>query len=151
MPIFTYKDEEALGSVRSVDTSTVIVSVKNVELLRQLQVNRLVALESSRAGQHLIGIVQKITRVRGEAEEVVEGGGAESEAAPEENLVRITLIGTFLDKLGKETDVFRRTLDTVPEIDANCFPIEKERLTKFMQSVSQVSSAASKVSRVWSA
>lgn len=142
MPIFTYKDEEALGSVRSVDTSTVIVSVKNVELLRQLQVNRLVALESSRAGQHLIGIVQKITRVRGEAEEVVEGSSADAEAAPEENLVRITLIGTFLDKLGKETDVFRRTLDTVPEIEANCFPIEKERLTKFMQSVSQVSGAA---------
>ena len=41
-----------------------------------------------------------------------------------------------LDKVGKKENVFRRTLETVPEIDALCFPIEGERLTKFMRAVS---------------
>ena len=62
MSIFAYPDEEALGHVLSVDTAMVIVRVDDVDALRALQVNRLVALQSSLAGQHLIGIIQKITR-----------------------------------------------------------------------------------------
>jgi hypothetical protein len=62
--------------------------------------------------------------------------GKEIERTVEQNIVRITLIGTFLDKDGKKENVFRRTLETVPEIDARCFPVESERLTKFMRAVS---------------
>ena len=62
MKIFDYADKDSLGKVRSVDTATVIVQVEDVEKLRKLQVNRLAVLESSRPGQHLIGLIQKITR-----------------------------------------------------------------------------------------
>ncbi|MBK8092215.1 MAG: ATP-binding protein [Verrucomicrobiaceae bacterium] len=137
MGLFNYQDEEALGHVKAVDTSTVIVSVENLELLRKLQVNRLVVLHSSKAGQYLVGIVQKITRDTTVEKILADSEGEETTAkTTEQNLVRITLIGTFCDKLGSRENVFRRTLETVPEIDARCFAIEGERLTTFMKAVS---------------
>lgn len=147
MSILKYSDEEALGRVRSVDTATVVVSVDDVERLRKLQVNRLAALQSSRPGQHLIGIIQKITRT------AIEGSAAakaekeeEEEAVTELNVVRIALIGTLVDKLGSKANVFLRTLETVPEIDANCFALEGERLTSFMQVIANIGSDAQKLS-----
>ena len=122
MSIFIYNDVDALGKVKSVDTAIVIVQVADVERLRKLQVNRLAVLQSSRPGQHLIGIIQKITRNAVEAKEVGEVEGVESDLQPTElNLVRIILIGTMVDKMGTDSNVFLRTLETVPEIDANCF------------------------------
>lgn len=138
MTLFDYKSEEAIGTVYSVDTGTVIVTVSDVEHLRSLQVNRLVVLRSSKAGQHLIGLINKITR-KALAESIDEDSG---EDVPEgitvvENIIRVVLIGTLLDMVGTTPNVFRRTLETVPEIDANCFVLEGERLTKFMQSISK--------------
>ena len=62
MSIFEYAPEELLGTVESVDTSTVIVKVENDDKLRGLQVNHLVSIQSSKIGQHLIGLVSKIIR-----------------------------------------------------------------------------------------
>ena len=62
MSIFTYTPEELLGTVESVDTSTVIVKVDNDNKLRGLQVNHLISIQSSKVGQHLIGLVSKIIR-----------------------------------------------------------------------------------------
>lgn len=139
MSIFDYKDHEALGCVISVDTATVTIRVDAIERLRRIQVNRLSVLQSSRAGQHLIGVVTRITRrADDEREAQMKDAGFVEEVLPENNLVRITLIGTLLDRVGMQENVFRRTLETVPEIDANCFSLEGERLTKFMQVISNV-------------
>ncbi len=64
---------------------------------------------------------------------------ADGEAVLEENIVRIALIGTHIDLKGTKRNVFRRTLDTVPEIDANCFALEGDNLTKFMRIIASVS------------
>jgi hypothetical protein len=53
------------------------------------------------------------------------------------NLVRVVLIGTLIDRVGNKEHVFRRTLETVPEIDARCFALEAERLTRFMAVISE--------------
>ena len=62
MSIFNFNDADALGRVISVDTAAVILRVDDLDRLKRLQVNRLVVLQSSKAGQHLIGVVVKITR-----------------------------------------------------------------------------------------
>lgn len=143
MSIFVYNDEEALGSVRSVDTATVVVTVNDAERLRQLQVNRLAVLQSSRPGQHLIGIIQKITRT------AIEVKGADFEEYEEERLeqnsVRISLIGTLVDRIGEKVNVFLRTLETVPEIDAYCFSLEGARLTEFMRVVANIAGDGQKL------
>ena len=62
MSIFTYLPKELLGTVESVDTSTVVIRVDNDDKLRGLQVNHLISIQSSKIGQHLIGLVSKIIR-----------------------------------------------------------------------------------------
>ena len=144
MGIFSFEDNEALGTVLTVDTGTVIVRVADVAKLRQLQVNRLAVLQSSRAGQHLIGIIQKITRSIGKPAE--NAPDEDGEIFTEVNLVRIALIGTFVDKQGIRENVFLRTLETVPEIDANCFAVEGVRLTNFMRVIANVADDGQKLS-----
>ncbi len=138
MSILVYKRDEAIGTVFSVDTGNVLISVTDLDALRKLQVNHLVALRSSKAGQHLIGLISKIMR-----KALVEAGGSQDgEETPEEqivieNLIRVTLIGTLLDAVGTQQNVFRRTLETVPEIDAPCFVLQGEKMTEFMKAISR--------------
>ena len=148
MPIFDYSDAEALGTVLSVDTANVIVKVEDTPKLRQLQVNRLAVLQSSKAGQHLIGLIQKITRSGrlGGLSADSDPDDDASDGSSELNLVRITLIGTLVDKRGRHENVFLRTLETVPEIDAYCFAVEGERLSQFMRIVASVAGDAQRLS-----
>ena len=138
MGIFNYKDADALGKVCTVDTGTVVVQVDDIEKLRRLQVNRLVCLQSSRPGEHLIGVVQKIVRSLKEDRAIGKDEMVDGEIMREENIVRIALIGTHIDRKGAEQNVFRRTLETVPEIDANCFAMEGDDLTEFMRIIANV-------------
>ena len=57
MSIFNFSDNEAFGSVISVDTTAVTIRVDDLDRLKRLQVNRLAVLQSSKPGQHLIGVV----------------------------------------------------------------------------------------------
>jgi len=130
MTIFNFSDGDALGTVSSVDTSTVIIEVEDIEQLKRLQVNRLVVLQSSKPGQHLIGLISQVTRKRLAI--------AHDEDEPlEQNLCKVALIGSLLDADGVRRNVFRRTLESVPEIDANCFSLESNDLTAFMRVISQ--------------
>lgn len=140
MEIFNYQDNDALGTVIAVDTAMVVVRICDVEKLRQMQVNRLVVLQSSRPGDYLIGMVQKIVRSMKETKAMAEDEEMNDESLPEENVVRVTLIGTYIDKEGTKENIFRRTLETVPEIDASCFAVEGEKLTAFMRVIASVAS-----------
>ncbi|MBE4296798.1 ATPase [Vibrio parahaemolyticus] len=131
MPLFSYSDEQALGKVASVDTTTVIVEVEDSELLKRLQVNRLAVLQSAKPGQHLIGLISQVTRKK-----LFELEDGDENASNEQNLCKVALIGTMLDRYGARRDVFRRTLESVPEIDANCFALEGDELTGFMRVLS---------------
>lgn len=135
--LFNYQNVDILGTVRSVDTATVIVQVPTPEKLRKLQVNRLAVLQSSKPGQHLIGIIQKISRTS-LGEETVEKEDDEIPSPTELNIVRISLIGTHLDRRGTSSNLFVRTLETVPEIDAKCFALEGEKLTQFMKIIASI-------------
>lgn len=135
MPIFNFKDEDALGKVASVDTANVIVHVENIEQLKRLQVNHLAVLQSSKVGQHLIGLITQVTRKK-IIDDIIDDGINDQKS--EINLCRIALIGTMIDRDGERDNVFRRTLESVPEIDANCFSLEGKNLTDFMRTLSNL-------------
>jgi DNA helicase HerA-like ATPase len=137
MTMFDYKAEESIGTVESVDTGTVVVHVENEEKLKVLQVNQLVALRSSKVGQFLIGLVVKIMRKT--SSEPIEEDMPDNGSIIE-NVMKVTLIGTHIDKVGTKPNVFKRTLETVPEINAECFVITGEKLTQFMQAISSLAS-----------
>ncbi|CAI3966860.1 ATP-binding protein [Alteromonas macleodii] len=132
MTIFNFNDEEALGKVASVDTATVVVEVYDAELLKRLQVNRLAVLQSSKPGQHLIGIINQVTRKKLIPSAIEE----DEDPSDEQNLCKVALIGSLIDADGIKRNIFRRTLESVPEIDANCFALEGEKLTSFMRVIS---------------
>jgi uncharacterized protein len=132
MTIFNFNDDEALGKVASVDTATVVVEVYDAELLKRLQVNRLAVLQSSKPGQHLIGIINQVTRKKLIPSSIEE----DEEPSDEQNLCKVALIGSLIDADGIKRNIFRRTLESVPEIDANCFALEGEKLTSFMRVIS---------------
>ncbi|EFC1509898.1 ATP-binding protein [Escherichia coli] len=131
MALFEFQDEQALGQVASVDTTTVIIDVALPEYLKRLQVNRLVVLQSAKPGQHLIGLITQVTRKK--IGDILDSSENEQH---ELNLCKIALIGTLLDRDGERHNVFRRTLESVPEIDANCFALEGDELTAFMRVLS---------------
>ena len=136
MAIFDFKEGDVIGTVFSVDTATLIVKVEEIDKLRKLQVNHLVAIKSSKAGQYLIGIINRITRKATDDEQPVAEDLGLNNFLFTENILKVNLIGTLLYKYGEKENVFKRMLDTVPEIEAECFPIDGENITRFMKSIS---------------
>ena len=131
MSIFSFEGQNPIGKVQSVDTSTIVVHVDESDLLSKLQVNHMVVIRSSKLGQWLIGLVNKIMRKYGDESDLADG-----EEIATNDIVKITLVGTFLDRMGEETNVFKRTLESVPEIDADCFILNADAITNFMGIIS---------------
>ena len=136
MAIFDFEQNspEKIGVVESVDTANIVIKIENVEKLKRMQVNHLVVIQSSKPGQHLIALVSKIMR----NSSLADAGENDLPIYNIENVVKATLIGTHVDKVGTRNNVFKRTLETVPEIDADCYMLDGERLTNFMKEISQV-------------
>ena len=136
MGIFDFKEgsTEKIGTVESVDTATIVIKIENEDLLKKMQVNHLVVIQSSKVGRHLIALVNKIMR-----NSTIEAMDDENQPLYKiENVVKATLIGTHVDKEGTKTNVFKRTLESVPEINSDCYMLEGERLTNFMKAISQL-------------
>src|ERR1700744_2026004 len=100
MSILKFSDSDSMGIVYSVDTSTVVIKVQDIDKLRKLQVNHLVAIKSSKAGQHLIGIINRITRKATDEEKQSIGDDGLEGLIFTENILKVNLIGTLLDKYG---------------------------------------------------
>lgn len=130
MSIFNFNEDQLIGSVISVDTTSVVVKVENEDVLSEIQVNNLVIIKASKQRQTLIGMVSKIIRKFGE---FVDDTNDEIE---KDDIVKITLIGTLLDKLGTRENVFKRTLESVPEITAQCYIMGNDDLSNFMNILS---------------
>ncbi len=132
MGIFNFDVMTVFGKVQSVDTSNISICVSSSELLSKLQVNNLVSVKAPKAGQTLIGIVTKIMRKYGDEMDLAEGDDISSY-----DLVKVTLIGTLIDRDGTESNVFKRTLESVAEIDAECYIMSETILTKFMSVITK--------------
>lgn len=132
MSVFEFDQMTSFGKVQSVDTSTVIIHVTAAEQLSSLQVNHLIAIRSSMNGLTLIGMVNKIMRKYGEDPD----DDSPEELIPSTDMVKAILIGTLLDRSGERRDVFKRTLESVPEVDSDAFLITDETLKHFMSVIS---------------
>lgn len=130
MSIFDFDKLEPFGKVQGVDTAMVLVVVTDSNQLSKLQVNNLVAIRASKRGQTLIGMVSKIMR------KFIDMSELDEEAVASNDIVKITLIGTLMDKDGEINNVFKRTLESVPEIDSDCFVMSDETLSDFMSAIS---------------
>ena len=120
-----------LGKVQSVDTGTVVIKVTAEQMLNSIQVNNLIRVRSTKTSESIIGVVTKIMR---KASDRIEPDDPDEVAV--ENIVKACLVGTLMDKSGTRNNVFKRTLETVPSLEADCFLLEGDELSNFMRSLS---------------
>ncbi len=126
------EEEILIGKVQSVDTGNITVKVDNEELLNSVQINQIVQIRSTKTSEKIIGLISKILR-----KAILDKIDGEDEPdVVVENIVRINLVGTLLQKSGTQTNVFKRTLNTVPSIDADCFLLQGNSLSNFMSIIS---------------
>lgn len=108
--------------------------MENETVLSNIKVNNLVIINASKERQTLIGMVNKIIRKFNDLIQL-----EDDEEITTEDIVKINLIGTLLDKDGVDTNVFKRTLESVPEISSKCYCMDDKNLTSFMEVISSTS------------
>ena len=75
MGVLDFEKKDTLGTVESVDTSTVVIRVDSDEKIKGLQVNHLLAIQSPKVGQQLIGMVSKIIRKSTDSADIMDEFG----------------------------------------------------------------------------
>lgn len=143
MGVLDFGRDDTLGTVESVDTSTVVIRVDSDEKIKGLQVNHLISIQSPRVGQQLIGMISKIIRKSIDNNDILDEFGTPCLSY---NVIKAVLIGTHYDKDGITENVFKRTLSTVPSVNAECYLILGQKLKDFMQAITSVSSVEKAVS-----
>ncbi|TDN80604.1 hypothetical protein DET49_13119 [Salegentibacter sp. 24] len=126
------EESTSIGKVQSVDTGNVTVLISDENILNSVQVNQIILIRSTKTGEKIIGLISKILRKA--ISDKIEG-----EYEPEqiiENVIRVNLVGTLIKKVGVEKNIFKRTLNTVPSIDADCFLLQGKELSEFMTTIS---------------
>ena len=137
MSIFNLKERDSsfIGKVHAVDTASIVVKVENENVLSDIQVNNLVIIQASKTRQTLIGMVNKIIRTFSDDDIDTD----EELTSYSNDIVKINMIGTLLDKEGLRENVFRRTLESVPEISSEVYIMSDENLSAFMNVISSTS------------
>lgn len=131
MSILSFNENQLLGSIISVDTTNITIMVSNSEAMKKLTIGHLVALEGNFRHENLICIVDKVTRAYKEIiEEDVEN--ELNEAEYNYDLIKASLIGTFKDVEGTKRNVFKRGINSFPNIDSAAYLISDDNLERFM-------------------
>lgn len=136
-------EHDSIGKVQSVDTGNISVKINDEQLLNSVQINQIVQIRSTKTGEKIIGLISKILR-KAISEKIDEDSETDEII---ENLIRVNLVGTLVEISGTERNVFKRTLNTVPSIDADCFLLQGESLSKFMNIISSNSDNPLKVGK----
>lgn len=124
-----------IGKVQYVDTGNVTISIEKDEYVNSVQVNQIVQINSSKTNEKIIGLVTKILRKSSPIDSNVD-----LITTSFENSIRIILVGILKEKEGEKRNVFKRTLNTVPSLDADCYLLQGNDLSNFMKSISSGSS-----------
>lgn len=130
-----------LGKVQSVDTGNITVLVETEDLLNSVQVNQIIQIRSTKTGEKIIGLISKILR-KALSVKIDENDDGDLVI---ENVIKVNLVGTFIETQGTAKNLFKRTLNTVPSINADCFLLIGAELTEFMKTISSSSENPLKV------
>ena len=124
-----------IGKVQYVDTGNVTIKIEKDEYVNSVQVNQIVQIDSSKTNEKIIGLVTKILRKASPVDD-----STEDVLTIMENTIKVNLVGTLKAREGLKRHVFKRTLNTVPSLDAECRLLEGDDLSTFMKAISSDSS-----------
>jgi len=137
--VMSFESIKPVGRVMSVDTMRVFIHVDDHEMLKEVMVGNLIAVQGATPLQLLISIVERITRLPVDSLGPSEEPDDDSAPQPEnlQDTIRAVLVGTYRSKDGDLGPSFKRGADSCPQIDQPCFLIQGANLTAFMGVLSQ--------------
>jgi hypothetical protein len=131
----SFTENELLGSVTYVDTAQIIVEIENSNIMSQISVGNLVAIETGKKHQLLISLIDKVTRkyIEDFEDETTEEADIMVSSA---DYVKVNIIGTYHMVLGEQKNIFKRGVDIFPQIESKCYCISGINLQSFMNLLS---------------
>ena len=144
-PIFQFEENDLIGKVFYVDTNKVHLNVAS-KALTLAKVGHLVAIIVPGAvDEWTIAVVERV--IKNARESIISGFSEKPDEEKQEsdntslssqllesisNIVTLSTIATYRAKKGIVRDFFSRSVQTIPDIDADAYCIEKENLERFM-------------------
>ena len=108
--VLRYDKGESIGSINSVDTGMATAIIDSDDVLSQLQINQLIAIQSPKSGRYIIAMIVKIYRKA--TDMTLNDDEDEEDTSSAFNQVRLVFVGEFMDKAGEQSNVFRRNVMT---------------------------------------
>ena len=133
--LLNFTDSDLLGSVTHVDTEQIIIEIENPLIMAQICVGNLIAIETGKHHELLISLIDKVTR------KYVDDFNDDEDDVNEimissADYGTVSIIGTYHSVFGNARDVFKRGVDTFPQIESKCFCISGLNLQNFMNVLS---------------
>ena len=134
--LLNFTESDLLGSVTHVDTEQIIIEIENPLIMGQICVGNLVAIETGKHHELLISLIDKVTR------KYVDDFTDNEEDVDEimissADYVKVSIIGTYHSVFGDAHDVFKRGVDTFPQIESKCYCVSSVNLQNFMNVLSR--------------
>lgn len=129
--LLNFTVDDLLGSVTHVDTEQIIIEIENGMIMNKICVGNIVAIDTSKQHEKLIALIDKVTRkyidnYSGEEDEVDEMMISSAD------YVKVSVIGTYHAVYGSAHDIFKRGVETFPQIESKCYCVTGPNLQCFM-------------------
>lgn len=131
MGALRFSESDRCGCVASVDTAQIVIEIDCLETMPSVSVGNLIAIETTKAHEYLIAFIERITRKYLDPETNA-AGEVNIDLPSSSDFIKVNIIGTFLSVDGERHDVFKRGVDSFPQIDSKCFCISSQNLQNFM-------------------
>lgn len=128
--LLNFVENDLLGSVIQVDTEQIIVEIENEIILNKICVGNIVSIETSKQHEKLIALIDKVTRKY--VETLSEESDADEVTVSSADYIKVSVIGTYHSVYGSEHDIFKRGVETFPQIESRCYCVSGQNLQNFM-------------------
>lgn len=129
--LLDFKENDMLGSVTHVDTEQIIIEIENATVMNKICVGNLVAIETAKQHEKLIALIDKVTRKYID-NYVEEDDEVDEMMVSSADYIKVSIIGTYHAVYGSAHDLFKRGVETFPQIESKCYGISGQNLQNFM-------------------
>lgn len=129
--LLDFKENDMLGRVTHVDTEQIIIEIENATVMNKICVGNLVAIETVKQHEKLIALIDKVTRKYID-NYVEEDDEVDEMMVSSADYIKVSIIGTYHSVYGSVHDLFKRGVETFPQIESKCYGISGQNLQNFM-------------------
>lgn len=129
--LLDFKENDMLGRVTHVDTEQIIIEIENATVMNKICVGNLVAIETVKQHEKLIALIDKVTRKYID-NYVEEDDEVDEMMVSSADYIKVSIIGTYHSVYGSAHDLFKRGVETFPQIESKCYGISGQNLQNFM-------------------